>query len=373
MALSIGAALRSGCFSEVMVSTDSEEIADVARRYGASVPFMRSAKASDDFATTADVLLEVLDEYERRGRKFDAVACIYATAPFIRTYRLRQAVEMLEQEDCEGAFTCVQYSYPVQRGLEVDEAGLVKMRFPQYAQARSQDLAPTYHDAGQFYLCTVESLRRDRSLWGKATRPIILPELEVQDLDTPVDWKLAEMKFRLLKFPHVFPECDENIMILNYVGATRKMHHELLDYRNDADIRSRMVNDQPISWDSHIRFVNSLTSNPDKAYYVVLVSKGDGNPMPDVEDMEVAGSINFEWVAPGVVERGIWIAPKYQGKGLATRILRNSYGWLADNLCVKRIVTKVKSDNEASKALENALGAKLEADDCGYCHYGLDL
>ena len=113
----IGAALRSRCFDEVMVSTDSEEIAAVAREYGAGVPFMRSAKAADDYATTADVLLEVLDEYERRGCRFDAVACIYATAPFIREYRLREACRLLESGMCESAFTCVEYSYPVQRGL----------------------------------------------------------------------------------------------------------------------------------------------------------------------------------------------------------------------------------------------------------------
>lgn len=365
---SIEAALRSRCFDEVMVSTDSEEIAGVARRCGAEVPFMRSAKAADDYATTADVLLEVLDEYERRGRRFDAIACIYATAPFIRGYRLREACSLLESGECESAFTCVEYSYPVQRGLRVCSDGMVRMRFPEYASARSQDLEPTYHDAGQFYVCTVESLRRDRSLWGPKTRPIVLPELEVQDLDTLTDWKLAEMKFELLKFPHHFDCCDEDELILNYLSTTVAMQLELLRHRNSDSVRRQMVNEEIISEDDHLHWVNSLDGNNDKAYYAILDCKPDPDDSAGA-DFRVKGSVNFEWVAPGVMERGIWIAEEYRGKGLARRILRNLYAVIAERMGVRKIVTKVKLDNEASNALELSLGAvPVRHDEC-YQYY----
>ena len=365
---SIGAALRSRCFDEVMVSTDSEEIAEVARKYGAEVPFMRSAKAADDYATTADVLLEVLDEYERRGRRFDAIACIYATAPFIRGYRLREACRLLESGECESAFTCVEYSYPVQRGLRVCSDGMVRMRFPEYASARSQDLEPTYHDAGQFYVCTVESLRRDRSLWGPKTRPIVLPELEVQDLDTLTDWKLAEMKFELLEFPHHFDCCDDDGLILNYLSTSVAMQLELLRHRNSDSVRRQMVNEDIISEDDHLHWVNSLDGNNDKAYYAILDCKPDLDD-PNGTDFRVKGSVNFEWVAPGVMERGIWIAEEYRGKGLARRILRNLYAEIAERMGVRKIVTKVKLDNEASNALELSLGAVPVRRDEGYRYY----
>ena len=365
---SIGAALRSRCFDEVMVSTDSDEIAEVARRCGAEVPFMRSAKAADDYATTADVLLEVLDEYERRGRRFDAIACIYATAPFIRGYRLREACRLLESGECESAFTCVEYSYPVQRGLRVCSDGMVRMRFPEYASARSQDLEPTYHDAGQFYVCTVESLRRDRSLWGPKTRSIVLPELEVQDLDTLTDWKLAEMKFELLEFPHHFDCCDEDELILNYLSTSVSMQLELLRHRNSDSVRQQMVNEDIISEDDHLHWVNSLDGNNDKAYYAILDCKPDLDD-PTGTDFRVKGSVNFEWVAPGVMERGIWIAEEYRGKGLARRILRNLYAEIAERMGVRKIVTKVKLDNVASNALELSLGAvPVRHDEC-YQYY----
>lgn len=195
---SIKAALESGVFDEVMVSTDDEEIATVACEYGASVPFLRSERTSDDFATTADVIDEVLDRYMIDGKVFDVVACIYATAPFVTPMRLKEASKMLDEGNFDSAFTCVAYSYPVQRGLEIGKNGRISMKWPQYKSSRSQDLETIYHDAGQFYIATVDAYQRARSFWGDNTAPIILSELEVQDLDTSTDWTLAEMKFSVL-------------------------------------------------------------------------------------------------------------------------------------------------------------------------------
>lgn len=196
---SIKAAIGSGVFDEVMVSTDDEEIAQIALQYGAKVPFMRSNKTSNDFATTADVINEVLDSYENLGYKFDTVCCIYATAPFITSEKIKDAIATIEEGKSDSAFSCVAFSYPVLRGLIINEDGYIKMRWPEYVSSRSQDLTQFYHDAGQFYISKIDSFRKSNGFWGDKTTPIILSELEVQDLDTPTDWALAEMKYKLLK------------------------------------------------------------------------------------------------------------------------------------------------------------------------------
>ncbi|MBQ0090114.1 MAG: pseudaminic acid cytidylyltransferase [Prevotellaceae bacterium] len=196
IAYSIEAALKSGLFDEVMVSTDDEEIAAIARQYGASVPFMRSAETANDYATTADVLLEVIAKYRECGREFDALCCLYATAPFVRAERLRECYNLM-QGDIDSAFTVVEYSYPIQRSL-VTDGKLIRLAYPEHKNSRSQDLQKHYHDAGQFYFSTIKNLEENKFLWGEHTAPLVLSELEVQDLDTMTDWQLAEMKYKLL-------------------------------------------------------------------------------------------------------------------------------------------------------------------------------
>ena len=197
MAYSIDAAKASGLFEEIMVSTDDEEFAEVARKYGASVPFFRSEATANDYAGTADVLFEVLNEYKMRGLEFDNLCCLYSTAPFVTSERLEEAYKLLNDK-VDASFTLVQYSYPVQRSLRKNEEGYVEMNFPQYLGSRSQDLEPIYHDAGQFYFVKVKSFYEEKTLWCKRTAPIVLSELEVQDLDTLTDWQLAEMKYELI-------------------------------------------------------------------------------------------------------------------------------------------------------------------------------
>ena len=197
VAYSIDAALRSGLFEEVMVSTDDEEIAMLAREHGAQVPFMRDAETANDYASTADVILEVLDMYEKRGRVFDTICCVYSTAPFVTPARLSEAYLKLTG-GIDSVFTCVAYSYPVQRGLHIVD-GKIRMLYPEYASSRSQDLEKIYHDAGQFYIARTTSFIAEKTFWGKNTVGLVLPELEVQDLDTLADWKLAEMKYELLR------------------------------------------------------------------------------------------------------------------------------------------------------------------------------
>ena len=194
---SIEAALASKMYDEVMVSTDDEEIAAVARKYGASVPFMRSEASANDYATTADVINEVLDCYAQMGKTFDSFTCLYSTAPFVSAGRLKEAYSMIK-DDIYSVFTCVEFSYPIQRALHIVN-GKISMLQPQYLKSRSQDLEKTYHDAGQFYVCIIDDFKKTNSLWGTNTAGLVLSEFEVQDLDTLTDWALAEMKFKLTR------------------------------------------------------------------------------------------------------------------------------------------------------------------------------
>ena len=197
IAYSIEAALKSEIFDEVMVSTDDEEIANVAIKYGASVPFLRSEKTSNDYATTKDVIEEVLDEYAKKGQIFDVICCIYATAPFVTPQRLVEALDILSGDNYESVFTGVEYSYPIQRSLVIKD-GVVEMAWPEFRYSRSQDLEKHFHDAGQFYFYTKDYLKKGYGLAEGKVKLLTLPPLEVQDLDTPDDWAIAEIKFTLL-------------------------------------------------------------------------------------------------------------------------------------------------------------------------------
>lgn len=197
LAYSIEAALSSGLFDHVMVSTDDTEIAQIAKKYGAEVPFFRSEVTSGDFATTNDVLAEVLAEYEKRGRHFDIACCIYPTAPFVTAQKLTSAVEQLEASDADTLIPVVSFSYPPQRAMVVEQGRLV-FKYPEYLDSRSQDLQPHYHDVGQFYVFRTERFAVNQKLMVGNILPLIVSELEVQDIDNLTDWKIAEMKYRLM-------------------------------------------------------------------------------------------------------------------------------------------------------------------------------
>lgn len=197
IAYSIEAALQSQLFQRVMVSTDDREIKEIAERYGAEVPFMRSNKTSGDSATTADVLLEVLEEYKKRNIEFSYMCCIYPTAPFISVANIKKAMELLQSDKLDSVLPLVQFSFPPQRGFILKNSEVV-FNWPENALVRSQDLAPMYHDAGQFYCMNVESFKKNKKLIMDHTGSIILNILEVQDIDNESDWKMAEFKYSYL-------------------------------------------------------------------------------------------------------------------------------------------------------------------------------
>lgn len=198
LAYSIEAAVESKLFDTVMVSTDDEEIAQIARSYGAEVPFYRSESTAGDYATTNDVLLEVLKEYEKRGEHYELGCCIYPTAPFVTAAKLRDAMERLENSGADTLIPVVAFSYPPQRAMIVKEGRLV-FEYPQYLDSRSQDLEPHYHDVGQFYLFYTEAFKRNRKLMTGDILPYVVSELEVQDIDNLTDWEIAEIKYRYMR------------------------------------------------------------------------------------------------------------------------------------------------------------------------------
>lgn len=194
LAYSIEAAKLSGLFEEIMVSTDDDEIAEVARQYGASVPFMRSAETASDYATTADVLQEVIERYRVLGKEFDNFCCFYATAPLVQSKDVVAAFERLQQSDFTIVYPVVQFSYPIWRCLDLAEDGTMSRHWPEYDKSRSQDLPKEYHDTGTFYWYkTKEWLAGHKKIGG-----IEVDETTIQDIDTETDWKLAEMKYQLL-------------------------------------------------------------------------------------------------------------------------------------------------------------------------------
>lgn len=192
---SINAAVKSGIFKEVMVSTDSQEIANVAKEAGAVVPFMRSEKTSDDYATTADVLSEVIEKYQELGKRFDYFACLYPTAPFVTEDVLTKAYEKLLEKRGDVLIPVVSFSYPPQRGFIIDNNGMMGYKWPENFRKRSQDLEKMYHDCGQFYFYRTAAFLEKRGQFLDGIVPFELKESQVQDIDTLEDWAMAEIKY----------------------------------------------------------------------------------------------------------------------------------------------------------------------------------
>lgn len=197
MAYSIEAAIKSGLFSEVMISTDDNNIAEIAKKFGATVPFFRSPNTANDFAHIGDVVEEVLLTYKKQGKSFDNVCCILATAPFIKSELLVKAYRLMLEENFDSVFPIVRFSYPIQRALRLTEKN-ISMFQPENFAKRSQDLEPAYHDSGQFYWMKVEEFMKQKRFIAQNTGAIIVPETQVQDIDNEEDWELAEIKYQYL-------------------------------------------------------------------------------------------------------------------------------------------------------------------------------
>ncbi|SEI86702.1 N-acylneuraminate cytidylyltransferase [Allopseudospirillum japonicum] len=196
IAYSIEVALSSGCFDRVIVSTDDQEIADVALQYGAEIPFMRPAELSDDFTGTQAVIEHTINLYQELTKQNVKLACcIYATAPFIQPQDLQKGLQCLQEEAADFTFSVTNYAFPIQRALRVNASGRIEMFNPENFHIRSQDLEEAWHDAGQFYWGTREAWLSGKPVFGDYAVPIKLPLSRVQDIDTIEDWKRAEWMF----------------------------------------------------------------------------------------------------------------------------------------------------------------------------------
>lgn len=197
IAYSIGTALESRLFDRVVVSTDDEEIAELAMSYGASVPFVRPADISDDHATTLDVVKHAVDWFEKQGENPLGVCCIYATAPLLQVSSLALGAKAVLEKNFDYAFSATSFPFPVQRGFRILGDGGLEMLYPEHAKTRSQDLEPVYHDAAQFYWGSAQAFRSKRAIFSGNSRPILLPRHRVQDIDTMEDWRVAEQLYLL--------------------------------------------------------------------------------------------------------------------------------------------------------------------------------
>lgn len=199
IAWSINAAKDSECFDRIIVSTDDEEIADVSQHWGADVPFLRPLELADDFAGTTSVVSHAVHWYLDHGQEFEAVCCLYATAPFIEPSDIKSGLDLLAQTASDRfVFTVTNYASPIQRALRLDPAsGETHMWQPDNLSKRSQDLEPAFHDAGQFYWGRAQAWLDGKNIF-EGSKPLILPRWRVQDIDTKDDWINAELMLRAL-------------------------------------------------------------------------------------------------------------------------------------------------------------------------------
>ena len=199
IAYSIEAARSSKCFDRIIVSTDDESIADVARLYGAEVPGLRSDRNSDDFSPIVDVVTEVIDNLQREGDYPDYICCVFATAPFVTGSRLSDSFNTMVRNGKDGIFPVVEFSYPIQRALEIKQGGMIGMVWPEHLLSRSQDLSKRFHDSGQYYWAKTNSVVLENTLFIKNCMAEVILENEAQDIDTLDDWSMAELKYKALK------------------------------------------------------------------------------------------------------------------------------------------------------------------------------
>lgn len=199
IAWSICAAIKSQCFDRIMVSTDDEEIAAIAKEYGADVPFVRPASLSDDHTGTIPVISHAIEWQNHHGQSATEVCCLYATAPFVQAADLQLGMQVLQNTGADYAFSVTSYAFPIQRAIRITNDNRVEMFQPEHVNTRSQDLPEAWHDAGQFYWGQAQAWLDAKPLFSQGSVPVPLPRHRVQDIDTPEDWERAEWLFKAMQ------------------------------------------------------------------------------------------------------------------------------------------------------------------------------
>ena len=199
IAWSINAAIESKCFDQVLVSTDSNEIASIAKDYGASVPFLRPKNLSDDFSTTLEVVIHCLNWLESRNMNPEQFCCLYATAPFVKSQDFKKAFKLLDKKKGDQfIYSATNFPTPIQRALKIDKKGISSMFFPEFFESRSQDLEKSFHDTGQFYLASPKVWKTKKNHF-EGGFPIVIPNWRAQDIDTIQDWLKAELLHEIVE------------------------------------------------------------------------------------------------------------------------------------------------------------------------------
>jgi len=196
---SIKAALDSKCFDQVIVSTDDAEITEVAKSFGASVPFVRPAELANDYAVTLAVISHAVEWFDEKGQSPSEVCCLYATAPFVRAVTIKKAYDQMQLTQADYCFSTTSFAFPIQRAIKLTAKSRIEMFYPEYLEIRSQDLEESYHDAGQFYWGKAEAFKQKKPFFSESASPYLLPRHLVQDVDTLEDWKRAELMYQVLK------------------------------------------------------------------------------------------------------------------------------------------------------------------------------
>lgn len=200
IAYSIEAALKSNCFDRVIVSTDDVEIVEVAKKYGAQVPFIRPSELSNDYASTISVIKHTIERLENHNNTIiNNVCCLYATAPFIQSQTIFKAFQQLQGSKADYCFSVASFPFPIQRSIRITQDDKVDMLYPENFNVRSQDLEEAYHDAGQFYWGKAQAFKDELPIFSEAASPYILPKYLVQDIDTREDWIRAEIMHKALQ------------------------------------------------------------------------------------------------------------------------------------------------------------------------------
>ncbi len=382
LAYPIEAALSSGVFDEVMVSTEDAEIAKIAQEYGARVPFLRSTEAADDYAPTADVLAEVLACYQTIGSEFQYACCIYPTAPFATGEKLRHAMECLERDGADSVIPVTAFSFPPMRGFWL-EGGKAKYAFPEFAPRRSQDIPSMYHDCGQFYCFQVGRFLEGRQLVTAHTQVIVVPEMEVQDIDNEQDWRLAELKYQLMREKMGGREDAETA---GQVSEKRgwngegeghtvdgkfeaAVHHcflreakwgdmeQLFLWANDKKVRENSFSTAPIPYGEHRDWYGKKLKEEGTQIYIFCDSH-----------LEV-GTLRLEF-GTGGVEISYSIAPEYRGRGYGRELIslaeQEVRRWMGKNegegISGKVVIkAQVKPGNQASKRIFKEAGYEVHA------------
>jgi len=210
IAWSIRVAVGSACFDRIIVSTDDNEIAQVAQTYGAEVPFMRPKELSDDHTGTMAVIAHAIEWQNSHGPSATEVCCIYATAPFVQASDIARGYDVLQSTGADYAFSVTSYAFPIQRAIRITSNQRVEMFQPEHFNTRSQDLEEAWHDAGQFYWGKAQAWLTKQALFTEAAAPVPLPRYRVQDIDTPEDWERAEWLWKSMNLIQEEPHDLQN-------------------------------------------------------------------------------------------------------------------------------------------------------------------